>query len=61
MRQLFAVGRISPQEPRRLARMCSWCSRWFSEADRKLRLEGAPITHGMCRECLRKNTPPEAA
>lgn len=68
MRTLKAVGRIHAKGTR-LARLCAWCSTWFTDDDRRLAASGAYVTHGMCPACsARVNAeidampePPEAA
>lgn len=52
-RRPVVVGHITPGQ-RAVARLCSWCSEWKTDADEAAHEKGAPISHGICAECKAK-------
>ncbi len=43
------------------ARLCSWCGRYKTPADKTAAEMGAPKSHGICPDCLKEQFPEIAA
>lgn len=53
MRKPVTAGKIEP----RVARVCGWCGRYLSQADRRRGEAGARRSHGICLPCREKHFP----
>lgn len=52
-RLMLAVGRAA-RGVQIIAYKCSWCGRWFSQADYTAAHNGATVSHGACTSCAKK-------